>query len=460
MKTQKATMQFHVLILSLWVFFNAHLPTSLCQDYWYKPAEPPKGASAEEIANTNRFNQELRLAKEAPDRNSKVEHMAKALSYGPNHPDNIKIEFEMAVAMSQHWDPENPQPMRREEALEIYKRILATYNHMDYYSPEPVNRSSCKQFMVPESAVHLACLYRGLRRDTPKARETLHFGMECMQKTYERRKSDWANAQPPREPKPNDRFGGPFKRAKWESRMAHWQKRKKAAEAGDVFSKLEMETAKAAVRQYGYTFGQRQKGMQVALAMGEIIRDFPDTPMAKIAAGHIERAKEMSISEAEEEFMSLEDLYERPSTQPKPAPKSVFIPDVRSALKDGTPFVFALAPGERINCHQNLDCQEAYKMLMELGKGDIAWNGSLLTVRKAKALTPAQESHRPLKCTPGRWCNWDTLPEKVELPYSLLVVTNEDADYFVQIVKIEPEGITITYRKLRSGQVEGYLPTP
>jgi hypothetical protein len=110
MKNHMATIRFHVLILSLWVFFNIHLPTSLCQDYWYKPAEPPKGASPEEIANTSKFNEELRLAKEAPDRNSKVEHMAKALSYRPNHPDNIKIEFEMAVAMSQHWDPENPQP--------------------------------------------------------------------------------------------------------------------------------------------------------------------------------------------------------------------------------------------------------------------------------------------------------------------------------------------------------------
>jgi hypothetical protein len=279
-----------------------------------------------------------------------------------------------------------------------------------------------------------------------------------MKETCERRKSDWANAPPPREPEPTDVFGGPYARAKWENRMAHWQKRKNRAEQGDVFSKLEMETAKAAVRQYGYTFGQRQKATQVAVAMGEIIGDFPDTPMAKIAAGHIERAKEMSIREAEEEFMSLETFYERPSRQPGAGPKSVFVPDVRRALKDGKPFVFSLAAGELINCQKKPDCHEAYQMLMQLGKGDIAWYGSLLTLRKAKALTLGQESHRPLKCTPGRWCNSDALPEKVELPYSLLVVTNEDVDYLVRILKIEPEGITITYTKLAPEHVEAYLP--
>ena len=139
---------------------------------------------------------------------------------------------------------------------------------------------------------------------------------------------------------------------------------------------------------------------------------------------------------------------------------SVFIPNADAALQEGKAFVFSLAGRDLVNCEAKPDCQEAYKMLMELGKGDIAWNGSLLTVRKAKALTPAQESHRPLKCTPGRWCNCDALPEKVDLPYSLLVVTNEDVDYLIQVVKIEPEGITITYRKLPSEQVEGYLPTP
>jgi len=79
-------------------------------------------------------------------------------------------------------------------------------------------------------------------------------------------------------------------------------------------------------------------------------------------------------------------------------------------------------------------------------------------VRKAKALTIAQESHRPLKCTPARWCNWNELPEKVALPYSLLIITDEDADYLVTVRKIEAEGIEIAYRKLASAQAGSYYP--
>ena len=96
---------------------------------------------------------------------------------------------------------------------------------------------------------------------------------------------------------------------------------------------------------------------------------------------------------------------------------------------------------------------------MKLGKGDIAWDGSLITVRKAKALTIPDESHHPLKCTPGRWCNWDKFPDKVDLPYSVLVVPNEDIDYLITIRKIETDGIRIAYKKLSPDEAKHYLPT-
>jgi len=155
-----------------------------------------------------------------------------------------------------------------------------------------------------------------------------------------------------------------------------------------------------------------------------------------------------------------EDIQQANSNDAPTLPSQIFIPTVDAAIEDDRPFVFNLSSKELIECAVRPGGEQAHNKLVELGKGDLAWDGALLTVRKAKALTPAQESHRPLKCTPGRWCNRDTLPEKVNLPYSLLVVTNEDVDYLVRILKIEADGIMITYSKLPSEQVEGYLPTP
>ncbi len=141
-----------------------------------------------------------------------------------------------------------------------------------------------------------------------------------------------------------------------------------------------------------------------------------------------------------------------------PLVKEVFIPKVNSALKQDKPFVFDLASSKLLNPAAKVDSGQAYKNLLKLGKGDIAWDGSLLTVRKAKALTVRQESNRPLKCTPGRWCNFDKLPEKVDLPYSALIVTDEGVDYLISIREIKSDGIKITYKKLSGDEAKSYYP--
>ncbi len=138
--------------------------------------------------------------------------------------------------------------------------------------------------------------------------------------------------------------------------------------------------------------------------------------------------------------------------------KGVFIPVADKALKQGKPFVFDLKNAILLNPAAKIGSAQAHENLLKLGKGDIAWDGSLVTVRKAKALTVSQESHRPLKCTLGRWCNWNRLPDKVDLPYSVLVVTKEDVDYLITIRKIESDGIRIIYKKLNPDEVKSYLP--
>jgi|GEM_PF-2124775 len=447
-----------IAVLPLALLVLAIQPLVLAQQNWNMPVEIPRNATAEQRNAIDAFNNEISLASQSSRRDAQLDHMNKAILCRPNEPDNLRIELEMAVMLSQRWDPKNPQPLQRDKALHIYEHIVNTYNHMDYYSTDPVNSSTCKQFMVPQAAVHLACLYRGLNDDTAKAREALRMAMQCMNRTYQRRKNDWLNASAPPEVRLDDPLGGPRERAKWKSRMLRWQQRKDAARSGEVFSPLEISLAQSAVRQYGYTFGQKQQLPDVVAAMTEVIRDFPGTPMATVATGHIDRAKQLFLKESMTQTQTIweEQLYDTP-VNPNEA-KNIFIPEANQALKQTKPFVFDLATNHLIKCDAPVGSEQAHRQFLKLGKGDLAWDGSLVTLRKAKALTVRQQSQHPLQPTLGRWCNRDKLPDKVQLPYIFLVVTNEDLDYLVTIHRIEPHGITISCNKLAPDGLARQLP--
>lgn len=126
----------------------------------------------------------------------------------------------------------------------------------------------------------------------------------------------------------------------------------------------------------------------------------------------------------------------------------LFIPKVGIALEKGGPFVLGLSDGKLVNPRNKPESQESNKFLTELDKGDIAWDGTIVAARGAKVLTTKKESHRPLTFTKGKWSSSYKLPDKVELPYSMLVITGEGENYLMTIRKIEPDGIRITYRKL------------
>ena len=143
------------------------------------------------------------------------------------------------------------------------------------------------------------------------------------------------------------------------------------------------------------------------------------------------------------------------------ADKEFFIPKAQPSHEKDQPFILDLASAKLLGIPTNSEfCSEkTHRYLIESGKGDLAWDDSLITVRKSKALTISDELHRPLKCNPGRWCNWDELPDKVDLPYSVLVVTNEDVDYLITVRKIETDGIIIAYRRLVSDEAKHYFTT-
>ena len=137
-----------------------------------------------------------------------------------------------------------------------------------------------------------------------------------------------------------------------------------------------------------------------------------------------------------------------------------FIPKVEIALEKAGPFILSLTYSKLVNPLRKPESEESNKYLTELGKGDIAWDGTIVATRGAKVLTIKQESERPLKFTEGKWTGSYKLPEKVELPYSLLIVTNEGVNYLMKIIKIESGGITITYRELNPDESILYRQKP
>ncbi|MBN2590981.1 MAG: hypothetical protein JXA96_14035 [Sedimentisphaerales bacterium] len=134
----------------------------------------------------------------------------------------------------------------------------------------------------------------------------------------------------------------------------------------------------------------------------------------------------------------------------------VFIPEVFDAQKEAKPFILNFSDNQLINPKANPESEESDKYLKELGKGDIAWDGKLIAVRGASIITTKQNANKPLKSSKGNWSISYELPEKVEFPYSVLVITKENANYLMNIKKIEPEGITINYKELNSEQIGVY----
>jgi hypothetical protein len=125
-----------------------------------------------------------------------------------------------------------------------------------------------------------------------------------------------------------------------------------------------------------------------------------------------------------------------------------FIPKVDLALKKNKPFVLSISEGKLLNPLNKPESEESNNFLKKIGKGDIAWDGTVVATRGSKVLTIKQEFKRPLKLTKGKWTGSYKLPDKVQLPYSMLVVTNERVNFLMIIRKIESDGITISYRQL------------
>jgi len=255
-----------------------------------RPAE-----AGEAVERTQAFQQALAAAESAKDRDSKVKHLRAAVALRPSHPGNIKVEHRIVVLLSQVYDWVHGQQPRRAEALRVADGILRKYKHEHYYDPSDGLFAGPEARLMPQTAILAGCL-SSMQRDHRKARGYLWQAMEYLEYSWARRKKDWLSAPPPRELPPGSPWADDMRRAKERGRREVWAKRKQRAERGDCLTSSELTLVKAAVRQYGYTFGPH-KGQEVALPMLEIVRGFPGTPMARIAQEHIDRGTALTLAD-------------------------------------------------------------------------------------------------------------------------------------------------------------------
>ncbi len=143
-------------------------------------------------------------------------------------------------------------------------------------------------------------------------------------------------------------------------------------------------------------------------------------------------------------------------TEQKHKDIEIFIPKVNIALKKRTLFILDLSDRKLIRAPGKPDSEKTHKYLTKIGEGDIAWDGTVAAIRGASILTIRQESNRPLTFTKGKWSGAYKLPEKVELPYTMLIVTKEETNYLMTVRKIESGGIRVTYRQLYNDELSRY----
>ncbi|MCL2646571.1 MAG: hypothetical protein FWD61_06140 [Phycisphaerales bacterium] len=230
---------------------------------------------------------EPKAADAVTDRDREVQQLRDAIASKADDPENIRREFQIGVLLSQRPEVQRHPTVDMPKALEVFEAIVACYDHQHYYQSEICNSLNDSQYLVPQSAILAASIINGLNKGPEKAREYLHKAMTDLQWTYEKRKKDWVEAPKP-EITPKQLMYE--RKERLEDHVKRWEQHVQDGKAGKVFGSLEMCLVEAAVRQYGLSFGPQHPD-KVAAAMAEIIRDFPDTPMAEVAKKRIDAAQ-------------------------------------------------------------------------------------------------------------------------------------------------------------------------
>jgi hypothetical protein len=139
-----------------------------------------------------------------------------------------------------------------------------------------------------------------------------------------------------------------------------------------------------------------------------------------------------------------------------------FIPHIKSAAQERTPFVLHLSSGAKVGGGEPNATDEAhiYESLAKAKDGDLAWDGRFLTTQRARLFSARQEAARPLKYSSASFGGTYQLPKDVQPPYALLASDREGTHYLIKVFRILPDGVDLFYRPLAPQEVPAYLPAP
>ncbi|MGD0462669.1 MAG: hypothetical protein ABSB74_09280 [Tepidisphaeraceae bacterium] len=249
------------------------------------PAEvpPPATMPATRPNSPATFVAEIAAAEMAANRDQRVAHLRNALALRPDDPENLKIEFDLAVELGQR------SPPRERESLEVFEDIIKRYDHQKYYRIDAEGTSESTELMVPRAGILCSSILNAVH-DHKSARAYDEVAMNDLRWTFEKRKSDLLNAPKPRRPS-NPIAEDMMRPGALEDQVAYWQKQRAMASAGgvDLLGPYGKPLVEAAVNQYRRSF-EPLGANDLPKIMGRIIHDLPNTPLATEARRVIDAA--------------------------------------------------------------------------------------------------------------------------------------------------------------------------
>lgn len=132
-----------------------------------------------------------------------------------------------------------------------------------------------------------------------------------------------------------------------------------------------------------------------------------------------------------------------------------FIPDINET-DSNVPNLLDLQTNKLKVCREKIYAKQTYDKLNSQKFGDLMWNGTLVGLRNLKVYNLINFPQEKFHCSSNDYTKLYTLPEDVVMPYVFVVVTNENKNFIVKIVKIKKSGIEILYRQPSKNEMDTY----
>ena len=271
---KRSTLGFLYMLFALAFAWNS---VSVIAGESPQPGQAPDTAPQEKPPAPDPFAAEMDLASKSTDRDSRVEHLKKALELRPNDRRNISIEYQIGIELSQRCTPGHPEMVAKPlEALGYFVGILQKYNADDYYEFDPHAGAMGPQEMICHAAILASAEEFYEVGNVLTARQYAYIGMDIIHAVYLRRLNDWRNETAPQLLPPEQDYNG------W-SRKAYrrWEERQKLAAEHDVL-RGNTFSERAAVEVFCRTF-EPKNTEEMKKPLEIVSARYPDSPLSKAA---------------------------------------------------------------------------------------------------------------------------------------------------------------------------------